>query len=112
MPPKILLVEDDPAVRELVHEMLTEHGYRVIAVASAHEALRALFTGAAVDLLVADVVMPGLDGFALANEAKRLRPDLRVLHVTGHIDPERLRGDQRHGRVLKKPFRLSDLLEA
>ena len=108
----ILLVEDDPAVRQLVAEMLTEGGYRVISAATPEQALRVLFDGTAIDLLVTDIIMPGLDGFALANEVKRLRPSARVLYVSGHIDPMRLRGDQRHGPVLKKPFRQSELLEA
>ena len=58
--------------------MLTENGYRIIATDSADDALQVLLDGAAVDLLVSDVVMPGLDGFALASEAKRLQPSLRV----------------------------------
>jgi two-component system cell cycle sensor histidine kinase/response regulator CckA len=74
--------------------------------------LRYLLAGTAVDLLLADVVMPGLDGFALASKAKRLRPSLRVLHISGHVDPRRLHGERPHGRLLRKPFRTRELLAA
>jgi DNA-binding NtrC family response regulator len=108
----ILLVEDEPSVRQTVDEMLTRHGYRVISAASADDAMRVFSDGAAIDLLVTDVVMPHRDGVALANDAKRLRPGLRVLYISGHDDPSRLRTDRRHGRLLRKPFRSGDLAAA
>jgi CheY-like chemotaxis protein len=112
MPSTVLLVDDDPAVRQFIDDALTDGGYRIITAGMAEEALRVLLAGTAVDLLVTDVLMPGLDGFALACKAKRLRPSLRVLHISGHADPARLQGERAHGRLLRKPFRVSELLAA
>jgi CheY-like chemotaxis protein len=58
----ILLVEDEPAVRRLIDDVLTHHRYRVMCAGSAEDALRVLCEGAVIDLLVTDVVMPGMDG--------------------------------------------------
>jgi PAS domain S-box-containing protein len=109
----VLLAEDEPAVRSLTKRILERSGYDVLEAANGAEALEiARETDRLIDLLVTDVVMPGLDGFALASKAKRLRPPLRVLHISGHVDPARLHGERGHGRLLRKPFRVSELLAA
>ena len=82
---RILLVEDDPDVRELIARTLAELGYTVVEAGGGEEALRHLEAGGdAVDLLLTDVIMPGMDGKALAEEAQRLVPGLSVLFASGY----------------------------
>jgi DNA-binding NtrC family response regulator len=83
----ILLVEDEDAVRDLTAQMLSRAGYRVLSAATPGEAC-ALFEkhAADIDLLVTDVVMPDMNGPALADRLVARRPDLRVLFVSGYSD--------------------------
>lgn len=79
------MAEDDPDVRAYVVETLRELGYAVLEARSGTEALSLLDAGAApIDLLVTDVVMPGMNGRHLADEATKRRPGLRVLYMTGY----------------------------
>jgi signal transduction histidine kinase/CheY-like chemotaxis protein len=81
----ILVVEDDQALRTYAVESLAEHGYRVLAAATAGEALAILDAENAVDLLFTDIVMPGgMNGRQLANDAMGRRPGLKVLFTTGY----------------------------
>ena len=81
----ILVVEDDHTLRAYAVESLTEHGYRVLAAATAGEALKILEAGDTVDLLFTDIVMPGgINGRQLADDAVRRRPGLKVLFTTGY----------------------------
>lgn len=80
----ILVVEDEPAMRALSVETLQELGYRVLEADSGPTALRLLDAHADVSLLFTDVVMPGMNGRKLADEARRRRPDLKVLFTTGY----------------------------
>jgi signal transduction histidine kinase len=103
----ILLVEDDPALRGLMARLLRESGYHVIAAASGEEALalpeQDLRT---VQLVVVDMVMPGLSGRALADRISAQHPTVKILYVSGYTDDELvLRGasDPRRG-FLPKPF--------
>jgi signal transduction histidine kinase/ActR/RegA family two-component response regulator len=80
----ILLVEDEERVRQLAADTLMRLGYRVLQADGAREALRQLERNAEVDLLFTDIVMPDKNGRELADEARRLRPGLRVLFTTGY----------------------------
>jgi CheY-like chemotaxis protein len=81
----ILLVEDEDAVRNLLQEVLTESGYRVLSAASGAEALRVSRAHAGVlDLLLTDVVMPGMGGREVATMLSAERPGLRVLFASGY----------------------------
>jgi signal transduction histidine kinase len=83
---RLLVVEDEPSVRELTVEILRTLGYAVTDVGSAAAALEVLHGGQAVDLLFSDVVMPGgMNGVSLAREATRLRPGLPVLLTSGYV---------------------------
>ena len=81
----LLLVEDHDQVRTLVHMVLEKHGYTVLAAASGGEALAAsaAHTGT-IDLMITDLVMPGMDGKELAGRLRTLRPDVRVLYTSGY----------------------------
>jgi len=105
----ILLVDDDPDVRAVAAAMLREAGHTVIEAGSGGAALERLVDRAApIDLLIADLAMPGMNGFELARAARQQRPDLPVLFVTGFADMAAA-GDNRHETVLQKPFRAEEL---
>jgi CheY-like chemotaxis protein len=80
----ILVVEDDPAVRKLAVEMLREMGYATLDADSGAKALLELDANPNIALLFTDVVMPGMNGRQLADEARKKRPDLAVLFTTGY----------------------------
>lgn len=110
----ILLVEDDPSVRGLTERMLETLGYRVTAAAAGGEALLLVEEeGLRPDLLMTDVVMPGMDGAALAGRLQRTRPGLKVLYMSGYTDDAIVhRGVLDSGTsFLPKPFSLQDLAE-
>jgi CheY-like chemotaxis protein len=113
--PQILVVDDDQLVRDMTLRRLTKLGYRAIAAATGAEALEALASGADVDLLLTDIRMPGaLDGPALAQEARRLRPQLKVLFVSGAPDDDTLLQDgagESACHLLLKPCTKAELAE-
>ena len=80
----VLVVEDEPAVREFSVQVLTELGYRVLEADGADAALRLLEAHPDIALLFTDVVMPGLNGRQLADRARASRPELKVLFTTGY----------------------------
>jgi CheY-like chemotaxis protein len=111
----ILLVEDDPAVRRMAAEVLRSTGYRVLAAPSGADALRiAAEHDGRLDLLLTDVVMPGITGPELAREFTALFPRVRVLYISGYtddaIEKHGLRG--RAVRVLQKPFTHESLAQS
>jgi two-component system, cell cycle response regulator CpdR len=107
----ILVVEDDIAVRDVVIQVLLEKGFAVLAASDAFEALRVLAEHT-VDLLFTDILMPSMDGVDLAKQAKLLQPALKVLFATGYAQKAAERNAMRFGRVLFKPVRAPELLEA
>jgi CheY-like chemotaxis protein len=108
----VLVVEDEEAVRHLVCRVLRAKGYRVLDAPNAEAALLlAGSTPAAIDLLVTDMVMPGMGGTTLAAELVAVRPSMRVLFNTGYA-PEAV---EHRGRLpdasglLEKPFSADEL---
>ena len=110
--PAVLLVEDDDAVRDVIARYLRAHGFTVVAAASAEEALD-LEPAPTIDIVVTDVVLPGLDGFAMAAEIVRRTPHVRVRFISGHFDASMAiaAGLSPETTVLRKPFPLTALLE-
>jgi len=103
---RILLVDDDDGVREFAREVLLDQGHDVTVATDGVAALEVLEkSGGAFALLVTDVVMPGLNGFSLASLVKARWPDIKVLYLTGFYDLAQAEMGERHGQVLKKPFR-------
>ena len=83
----VLVVEDDPAIRDLIQHVLTRHGLRVLSAGSPSEAVRVAHdTLGEIDLLLSDVVLPEVSGKALADSLSAVRPNLRVLYMSGHTD--------------------------
>jgi signal transduction histidine kinase len=102
----VLVVEDEDEVRRTTVEALHELGYGVREASTGVEALAILASDPAITLLFTDVVMPGLDGRALAERALRQRPDLKILYTTGYApetDPHEMLPDD-HPAMLRKPF--------
>jgi DNA-binding NtrC family response regulator len=107
----VLLVEDDDGVRSLAELLLSEAGYSVLSAAGGEEALGlAERHPGQIDLLLSDVVMPGLGGVALAEAVERLRPGIRVLYMSGYPG-EDLVGVTSSTGLVPKPFTLETLLE-
>lgn len=100
----VLVVEDEPDVREIAVAFLRSLGYASRVASTAEEALDVLRGGADVELLFSDVVLgSGLTGFDLAQEALRLRPDLHVLLTSGYERPQ-LNGEGSRFDLLRKPY--------
>lgn len=110
----ILLVEDEDAVRSLAREALTEQGWRVLEATTGPDALALLRDGAAIEVLVTDVGLPGgMSGQQMVEFARRFRPTLRVLFITGHAQAALTQDPlSPHTRVIAKPFRLPVLIAA
>jgi CheY-like chemotaxis protein len=113
MTARILVVEDDAAMRGLLNSYLMRQGYEVVEASDSDAALRVLQAGEHVDLLLTDIVMPGQhDGFGLAKHARRLQPGLKVLHVTGYQDHiVANRPLVRSGALMQKPVQRGELLD-
>jgi PAS domain S-box-containing protein len=100
---KVMLVEDNAHVLAFAEQLLEELQYKVVAADSAEAALALLAGGQEIDLLFADVVMPGLSGVELAREVRSRMPDLPVVLATGYSD-EILSGAGSGFEVLRKPY--------
>jgi excisionase family DNA binding protein len=111
--PRVLVVDDEPAVGETVSRMLAISDCDVEAVLDGATALTRL-QSRSYDLVITDLKMPGLDGIGVAREAKRMRPDIKVIIVTGYPSQESAIDAANlgvHG-YLTKPFRPMDVLMA
>jgi len=105
---RVLLVEDEPLVRELAFEDLTDAGWQVTAARDGDEALCFLKAGQGFDLLFTDIRMPGAtDGWELARRAKEMIAGLKVIYASG-LDGggRKLEAEERH---LDKPYSAGDL---
>ncbi|HVL79210.1 MAG TPA: response regulator [Sphingomicrobium sp.] len=109
----VLLVEDEPMVRTVAERALTRHGYKVVAASSGEEALEIIGRGDEIHLMISDVVMPGMDGPATVAEARKTRPELKILFMSGYAE-EQLRQsiDLDNVAFLPKPFSVQELAEA
>ncbi|WP_343596789.1 response regulator [Pseudomonas sp.] len=107
----VLVVEDDPHVRELLCQSLQDEGYPCRSASNAIEALQLLRSGQVIDLLVSDVGLPGMNGRQLAEIARTLRPQLPVLFITGYAETAMAReGFLAPGmQLICKPFELKQL---
>lgn len=110
---KVLIAEDNPAVREFIERAIKTLGVKVVSVADGQQALDALNQDT-YDVLVTDIVMPNVDGIALALKAVRQYPNLKIVMISGYAQ-ERMRAhnlDALVHRIIAKPFSLEEICEA
>ena len=107
---RVLVVDDDSDVRQMTGEMLTERGYAVELAADGDEALAILRRDGGFDVLLVDYVMPGKSGVAVIEAARTIRPGLRTLMMTGHVE---LGAGEAVGaeNIIRKPFNVATLDE-
>jgi DNA-binding NtrC family response regulator len=104
----VLFVEDDEGVRESTAEILTAHGFRMLIAECAEDALP-LLARERVDLLFADVVMPGLNGIELVKEAKRHHPGIKTMLMTAYYSRAAEAGELAD-KLLFKPLRGTEII--
>ena len=104
----VLLVEDEPSIRQLMRRMLTGHGYTMLEARNGAEAMGVAESNPTpIHLLLTDVVMPSMGGFELAAKLQALRSETRVLFLSGHAEdsPKIRDGLEKSGHAfLLKPF--------
>ena len=109
----VLIVEDDPAVRVLVSAVLKELGYAFVEAGNANTALPIIESDQRIDLMISDVGLPGMNGRQLAEIGRQIRPELKVLFITGYAEHAAVRGGflDPGMQLITKPFTF-DLLTA
>ena len=110
----ILLAEDDQSMCSFISLALEKAGHHVTATHNGLDALAEIENGETVyDLLLSDIVMPGMDGVELSNKATKLHPKLKVSFITGFAAVAMGRDDldQEKAQILAKPFHLNDLVK-
>ena len=108
----VLIVDDEPSIRMLVSEVLTDLGYTAIEAADGASALPVLRSNQRIDLLVTDVGLPGgMNGRQVADFGRAVRPELKVLFITGYAEKSVMSdGDLGYGMaILTKPFAMETL---
>ena len=110
MPYTILFVEDDDGVRASTEAILRNAGFRLLVASDAYEALR-LLSGDKVDVLFTDIVMPDMDGVELAKRAKLLRPDLKIMFMTGYYSRAADAVMLKVGKLMYKPLREAQMVK-
>ncbi|CAH2604289.1 Response regulator [Rhodovastum atsumiense] len=102
--PRILVVDDEVEVREILAETLEDFGYSVMTAGNGEEALSVVLREHGVGLVITDVRMPGMTGLELADQIRHRRPDVKVVLISGYFLPQAV-----PQRFLKKPFHMKDL---
>lgn len=108
---RVLVIEDDPAVRLLVREVLQELQYHAVEFADPLAAVPFLSSGERLDLMISDVGLPGMNGRELAETARAYRPDLPILFMTGYAENAAIRSGflGANMSMVTKPFSLDEL---
>ncbi len=107
----ILVVDDEPALRDLAEEILNLQNYQVLSAESGSEALKILNKND-IDLMITDVIMPGMDGSQLASEVKFHYPNIKIIMASGYSDEASREGDDTTGwKQHRFLFRAADLLK-
>ena len=104
----ILVADDDPEFRQTIGDILAHADHTILTVADGYEAIRTV-TDRHVDLLIADIRMPGIDGFELARQVKVLRPGLPVIYISGYDLDEKKDAGPIFGPILHKTVPPQDL---
>ena len=109
---QVLLVDDEADIRHTVSRLLDEAGYVVKSAANGSEAMAVVNGGFVPDVLVADYAMPGCNGVELALNLREIQSGLPVLFLSGHVDRAVVTTAVPGAQLLRKPFRVDELLEA
>ena len=109
----VLVVEDEEMLRELLKDVLSDSGYKVLTAGSGTEALASIAANPDVALVISDVGLPGLDGMEVATRIKRGNPDVKVILASGFVDPAAANKieDSRADGFVNKPYRVSEVLK-
>jgi two-component system, cell cycle sensor histidine kinase and response regulator CckA len=110
--PTILLVEDDDQIRTFVRTLLHNENYRVVDARTGTEGLRkGLEAAGGIDLLLSDMLLPGLSGYDLAVRLREVYPSIRIVLMTGYVEGEIVQRclEELNARFLDKPFQPSQL---
>jgi two-component system response regulator AtoC len=107
---RVLVIDDDPGVRDYMEALVSRQGYRVFAVADGEQALKGL-QETRPDLITLDVVLPGMDGLATLGQLKKRLPDVPVVMLSGHGQARNIVEAMRLGAsdFLRKPFEVEEL---
>ncbi|MEQ8433029.1 MAG: response regulator [Oceanicaulis sp.] len=111
---RILLAEDDDSMRDFLGKALERAGHEVVRVADGEDGLDVLGeTPGQFELLLTDIVMPGVDGIELARRAAEVDPGLKIMFITGFaaVALNAGSGAPKQAKVLSKPFHLRDLVD-
>ncbi len=111
---KILIAEDDGSMLNFLSLALKRAGHNVISATNGLSALNALTENQDYDLLLTDIVMPGIDGIELAQKAKEIAPDIKIMFITGFAAmamESAKNAENPNTQLLSKPFHLNDLVE-
>lgn len=110
----ILLAEDDAVLRHFLSAALTKAGHCVTDCGNGQDALACLNKTSDYDLLLSDIVMPGIDGIELAQRAQRAIPAIKTMFITGFsavsID-DNLADVEKNAKIVSKPFHLNDIIQ-
>jgi two-component system, cell cycle response regulator CpdR len=112
--PHILVADDDPALRVFLTTSLETAGFRVTPCHDGLDALTQLTAdGAAFDLLLTDIVMPGMDGIELSNRAREIFPHIHIMFITGFgtVAQDRLSDGGEAPQILAKPLHLGQMVQ-
>jgi CheY-like chemotaxis protein len=109
--PKVLVVDDEPEIRKLVTAMLARNGYRVLSADSGENALKLFRSNPDTDLLLTDVVSPGMSGPMIADQVAALKPDIKVLFMSGYDGTQVVQRYvvEKGYSLLTKPFTMEQL---
>ena len=110
-PRPILIVDDDPTILEAERQILSEHGYRVVAARNGSEAQRAIDAGPLPAVIVLDIQMPGLDGPAFARHLRQQLRHVPLVVLTAAPDPRHEADRCNAEAYLPKPFDAQELLD-
>ena len=102
----VLIVEDDELVRAAIMEELDERGLNVLEAEDSMAALAIIESDVPLDLLIADIGLPGLDGRRLADMAQIMRPELKILFLTGYNSDAVLESLPARTKIVEKPIEL------
>jgi CheY-like chemotaxis protein len=107
---RVLSVDDEPIINDVIHELLSEHGYTVDSTMHVREALKLVEINN-YDVLITDFMMPGIDGITFAIKVKEKQPNCKIIVLTGSDEVDNMRGTELIYEVYHKPVNWTKLLK-